>query len=84
MCKGDGHNVRDCPKQICQGCGERDHHMTKCRKIDNAVMTFDMPGRTSTGDDSSVCSKTELEAYITLEIKTGEYLFSKLEEGEIR
>ena len=47
-------------------------------------MTVDMPGRTSTDDDSPVCSEVELEAYITLKIKTGEYLVSIMEEEEIR
>ena len=47
-------------------------------------MTVDMLGRTSTDDDSPVCSEVELEAYITLKIKTGEYLVSIMEEEEIR
>ena len=34
-------------------------------------MAVDMFGRTSTDDDSPVCSEAELEAYTTLEIKTG-------------
>ena len=41
-------------------------------------------GRTSTDDDSPVCSEAEVEAYTTLEIKTGECLVSIVEEGEIR
>ena len=47
-------------------------------------MTVDLPGRTSTDHDSPVCSEVELEAYITLKIKTGEYLVSIMEEEEIR
>ena len=44
----------------------------------------DMPGRTSTNDDSPVRSEAELEAYTTLEIKTCECLVSMMEEGAIR
>ena len=29
VCKSDQHYVRDCPKQICQGCGEKGHYITK-------------------------------------------------------
>ena len=74
MCKSDQYYVRDCPKQICQGYGERGHYITKCRKTENAVMAVDMLGRTSTDDDSPMCSEAEVEAYTTLEIKTGECL----------
>ena len=28
--KSDQHYVRDCPKQISQGCSERGHHINKC------------------------------------------------------
>ena len=28
--KNDQHYVRDCPKQICQGGGEKGHYITKC------------------------------------------------------
>ena len=44
----------------------------------NAVMTVDILGRTSKDDDSDV------EAYTTLETKTGECLVSMMEEGGIR
>ena len=43
-----------------------------------------MLSRTSTNDDSRVCSVAELEAYTSLEIKTGECLVSIEEEGEAR
>ena len=56
VCKSDQHYVRDCTKRICQGCGERGHHITKCGKTENAV---DMLGRTSTDDDFSVCFEAE-------------------------
>ena len=78
VCKSDQHYVRDCPKQICQGCGERGHYITKCGQMENAVMAVDILGRTSKDDDSDV------EAYTTLEIKTGEYLVSMMEKGGIR
>ena len=44
--KSDQHHVRDCPKQICQGFGERGHYITKCGQMENAVMAVDMLGRT--------------------------------------
>ena len=44
-------------------------------------MASDMPGRTSTNDDSPMCSEAEVEAYTTLEIKTGECLVSMMEGG---
>ena len=47
-------------------------------------MTIDMLGRTSTDDDSPVCSEADVESCTTLEIKTGECLVSMMEEGEIR
>ena len=84
MCKSDQHYVRECPKQICQGCGEKGHYITKCENMENAVMAVDMLGKTSTDDDSPVCSEANVEAYTTLEIKTGECLVSMMEEGEIR
>ena len=82
MRKIDQHYVRDCPKQICQGCGGRGHHITKCGKTENAVMAVDMLRRTSTDGDSPVCSEADVEAYITLKIKTGECLVSIMEEGK--
>ena len=82
--KNDQHYVRDCPKQICQGCGERGHYITKCGRMENAVMAIDMLGTKSTDDDSLVCSEADVEVYTTLEIKTGEYLVSMMEEGGIR
>ena len=36
VCESNQHYVRDCPKQIYQGCGERDHYITKCGKTENA------------------------------------------------
>ena len=78
MCKSDHYYVRDCPKQICQGCGERGHYITKCGQEENAVMAVDILDRTSKDSDSDV------DAYTTLEIKTGEYLVSMMEEGGIR
>ena len=78
MCNSDQHNVRDCPKQICQGCGEKGYYITKCERIENAVMAVDILGRTSKDDDSDV------EAYTTLEIKTSECLVSIMEKGGIR
>ena len=78
VCKNDHHYVRDCPKQICHGCSERGHYITKCGQIENAVMAVDILGRTSKDDDSDV------EAYTTLEIKTGECLVSMMEDGGIR
>ena len=48
------------------------------------MMTVDMLGRTSTDDDSPVCSEAEVEAKIILGIKIGECLISMLEKGEIR
>ena len=80
VCKSDQHYVRDCPKHICQGCGERGHYITKCGKTEKAAMTVDILGRTSTDDDSPVCSKAEVEAYTTLEIK----ICKCLEEVKIR
>ena len=74
MCNSDQHDVRDCPKQICQGCGERGHYITKCGKVENAGMAVDMLGRTSTDGDPLVCSEAKVEAHTTLEIKTGECL----------
>ena len=47
-------------------------------------MAADMLGRTLTDNDSPVCSKADVEAYTTLEIKTGERLVSIMEEGGIR
>ena len=47
-------------------------------------MAIDMLGRTSTDDDSPVCSEADVEAYTTLEIRTGECLVSMMEEGGIR
>ena len=84
MCKSDQHYVRDCPKQICQGCGGKGHYITKCGNMENAVIAVDMLGKTSTDDDSSVCSEADVEAYTTLEIKASECLVSMMEEGEIR
>ena len=84
MCKSDQHDVRDCPKQFWQECGERGHYITKCGKMENAGMAVDMPGRTSTDDDSPVCSEAEVGAYTTLEMKTSECLVSMMEEREIR
>ena len=84
MCKSDQHDVRDCPKPICQVCGERGHYIIKYRKMENAEMGVDMLGRTSTDDDSPMCSGADVESYTTLEIKTGECLVSMMEEGEIR
>ena len=76
--KSDQHYVRDCPKQMCQRCGEKGHYITKCGQMDNAVMAVDILGRTSKDDDPDV------EAYTTLEIKTGECLVSMIEKGGIR
>ena len=84
VCKSDQHYVRDCSKQICQGCGERSHYITKCGHMENAVMAIDMLGKSSTDDESPVCSKADVEAYTTLEIKTGECLVSMMEKGGIR
>ena len=78
VCKSDQHYVRDCPKQICQGCRDRGHYTTKCGQMENAVMAVDILGRTSKDDDSDV------EAYTTLEIKTGECLVSMMKEGGIK
>ena len=72
------------PKQICQWCGERGHYITKCKKTENAVMAIDLLGRSSTDDDSPVCSEADVEGYITLQMKTGECLASMTEEGKIR
>ena len=47
-------------------------------------MAVDMLGRTSTDDDSLVCSEADVEVYTTLEIKTGECLVSMMEERRIR
>ena len=47
-------------------------------------MAIDMLGTKSTDDDSQVCSEADVEAYTTLEIKTGECLVSMMEEGGIR
>ena len=47
-------------------------------------MAIDMLGRTSTDDDSPVCSEADVQAYTTLEIKTGECLVSVMEKGGIR
>ena len=84
VCEIDQHYVRDCPIQICQGCGERGHYINKCGQMENAVMAADMLGRTSTDDVSPVCSEADVEAYTTLENKTGECLVSMIEEGGIR
>ena len=84
VCKSDQHYVRDCPKEICQGCGERGHYITKCGQMENAVMVVDMLGGTSTDDESAVCSEADAEAYTILEIKTGECLVSMMEERGIR
>ena len=54
VCKSDQHYVRDCPKQICQGCGERGHYITTCAQMENLVMAVDILGRTSKNDDSDV------------------------------
>ena len=66
VCKIDQHYVRDCPKQIYQGCGERGHYITKCGQMENAVIAIEMLGRTSTDDGSPVCSEADVEAYTTL------------------
>ena len=84
VCKSDQYYVREYPKQIFQGCGEGGYLITKCGKTENAVMAVDVLGRTTTDDDYPVCSEAEVEAYTTLEIKTGECLASMMEEGEIR
>ena len=47
-------------------------------------MAIDMLGRTSTDDDSPVCSEADVEAYTTLGIKTDERLVSMMKEGGIR
>ena len=78
VCKSDQHNVRDCPKQICQGCGERGHYITKCGQMENAVMAVHIPRRMSKDDDSDV------EVNTTLEIKTGECLVSMMEKRGTR
>ena len=36
--KSDQRYVSDCPKQICQGCGERGHYVTKYGKMEHARM----------------------------------------------
>ena len=82
VCKSDQHYVRDYLKQIWQGCGERGHYRTKCGQMENAVMVIDMLGTPSTYD-SPVCFIANVEAYTTLEIKTGECLVSMMEEGGI-
>ena len=79
VCESNQHYV-DCPKGVYQGCGERDHY-TKCGKTENAVIAVDMLGRTSTDDDSPVCSGADVEAYTTLEIKTCECLVSMMGGG---
>ena len=84
MGKNDQHYIRDCPKQICQGCGERGHYITKCGQMENAMMVIDIRGTKSTDDDSQVCSEADIEAHTTLEIKTGECLVSMMEEGGTR
>ena len=76
--KSDQHYARDCPKQICQGCGEKGHYITKCGQTEHAVMAVDILGRTPKDDDPDV------EAYTTLEIKTGECSVSMMEKGGIR
>ena len=83
MRKNGQHYVRDCPKQNYQGCGEKDHYITKCGQMENAMMAIDMLGTKSTDDDSSVCSEADVEAYTNLEIKTAECLVSMMEEGVI-
>ena len=83
-CKSDQHYVRDYPKQICQGCSERGHHIPKWGKMEDAVMAVDMLGRTSTEDDSQVCSEAKLEVYTTLENNTGECLVPIEKDGAIR
>ena len=84
VCKSDQHYVHDCPKQICQGCGEKGHYITKCENMENAVMAIGMLGKMSTDDDSTVYSEADVESYTTLEIKPGESLVSMMEEGGIR
>ena len=69
MCKSDQRYVRNCPKQIYQGCGERGYYITKCGQMENVVMAVDTLGRTSKDDDSDV------EAYTTLEIETASVWF---------
>ena len=64
------------PKRSARG--ERSHYITKRGQMENAVVEVDILGRTSKDDDSDV------EAYTTLEIKTGECLVSMMEEGRIR
>ena len=78
MCKSDQHYFRDCPKQICQGCGEKGHYIAKCGQMENAVLAVDILGRTSKDEDSDV------EAYTSLKIKTGECLVSMMDDGGIR
>ena len=34
VCKSNQHYVRDCPKQICQGCGEKGNYITKYGKME--------------------------------------------------
>ena len=41
VCKRGQHYVRECPKQISQGCGERGHYITKCGKTEDAGMAID-------------------------------------------
>ena len=65
------------PTQICQRCGERGHYITKYGNMENAGMAVDILGRTSKDD------KADVEAYTTLEIKTGEWLVSMMEKGGI-
>ena len=84
VCKSDQHYVRDCPKQICQRCDGRGHNITKCGQMENAVMAIGVLCRTSTDDESPVCSEADLEAYTTLEVKTGKCFVSIIEEGRMR
>ena len=53
VCKSDQHYVRDCPKQICQGCGEKGHYTTKCGQISCPVGTF-REGQTQSGVDGRI------------------------------
>ena len=58
VCKSDQHYVRNYPKQICQGCGEKGHYITKCGNMENAGMAVGILGRTSKDDDSDVERRT--------------------------
>ena len=84
VCNSNQHYARDYPKQICQGCGERGHHITKCGKTENTMMAVDILGITSSDEDSPVLLRSGTRGAHHLRNQDGECLVSVEEEAAIK